>query len=187
MLEERGAGFLEPGQALDAMGRLLAGPTRRGIVAKFDWNIVRRTLPAVPPLLRVLLGNPTAAPGANASARATTAFRVAELAGLGPDEREARLTAYVQRTLGSVLGIRADQLEADMEIGRLGFDSLMAMELRNRLQSELEIVIPVSELLSSPTPADLAKSVGALLAGAAPASAVAPAEAAGRETESHEF
>ena len=41
----------------------------------------------------------------------------------------------------------------------LGIDSLMAVELRNHVEAQLSVVIPVAQLLAEPTVSELAKFI----------------------------
>jgi acyl carrier protein len=68
----------------------------------------------------------------------------------------------VRRTLGSVLGRRGEEVAADAEISQLGFDSLMAMELRNRIEADTGVLVPVARLLASATPSAIAEELIAL-------------------------
>jgi acyl carrier protein len=73
------------------------------------------------------------------------------------------LPDYVLVALGEVLGAQVDQIDANKSMSELGFDSLMAMELRNRLQLDLGIAVPISELLAGVTPAELTTNLAAKL------------------------
>ena len=65
--------------------------------------------------------------------------------------------------LQAVLGARPEQLESDLRLGDLGFDSLMAMEMRNRIEKEAGIILPVGKLLGSTTVGNFAAAVNGLL------------------------
>jgi acyl carrier protein len=55
-----------------------------------------------------------------------------------------------------VLGTGPDQLDGDRPLLQLGIDSLMAIELRNWIEGELEINLPIVELMRSPSMSHLA-------------------------------
>ncbi|HEY0640684.1 MAG TPA: amino acid adenylation domain-containing protein [Pseudonocardiaceae bacterium] len=55
-----------------------------------------------------------------------------------------------------VLGVPADELGPDLPLTRLGLDSLRAVELRHALDERFGLDVPLSELLSGATVADLA-------------------------------
>src|SRR5690606_37920939 len=69
-----------------------------------------------------------------------------------PDERAERLGEYLVASLAAVLRLRPDRITLDTSIASLGFDSLMAMELRNRVEADFRVVLPVPLLLGADAP-----------------------------------
>lgn len=84
---------------------------------------------------------------------------LADMAALDPDGRRAVVSGYLGRTLAAVLGLRGREVREDEEVALLGFDSLMAMELRNRVEADLGVLVPVARLLGSGTAGDLVEQV----------------------------
>lgn len=65
-----------------------------------------------------------------------------------------------------MFGIEASQVDRDTALLYLGLDSLMAVELMNRLESELHLSIPMGSILSGPNVRQLAAILlGLVLAG----------------------
>jgi acyl carrier protein len=58
-----------------------------------------------------------------------------------------------------MLGHPRQDLETDIGISQLGFDSLMAVRLRNRVKSDLGVDIPVAGLLENRSIRELAQLV----------------------------
>jgi acyl carrier protein len=64
-----------------------------------------------------------------------------------PSERGRLLQAYVLEQLSRVLGLTASQLDTEQPLTNLGLDSLMAVELKNRIFLDLGINIPMVKFL----------------------------------------
>ena len=69
-------------------------------------------------------------------------------------ERPPLVDALARSQIAAILGLGADSsaagaLDADTPLPRLGFDSLMAVELRNRLRAETGVEISLREILES--------------------------------------
>ncbi len=60
-----------------------------------------------------------------------------------PEERQQLLETYLSKLLAKVLGISATKLDLQQPLYSLGIDSLMGVELRNRIQADLEVVVPL--------------------------------------------
>jgi len=73
-----------------------------------------------------------------------------------PEDRQKILAEFLQLRTASVLGMVPARLELDQPLDTLGLDSLMAMELKNALEEELGLNLPVANFLQGPTIASLA-------------------------------
>jgi acyl transferase domain-containing protein/acyl carrier protein len=75
-----------------------------------------------------------------------------QLTGKRANERQAFLIAYLQAEIGKVLGLPASQLPHPQQgFFDIGMDSLMSIELRNRLESNLGLNIPATAIFEYPT------------------------------------
>lgn len=70
----------------------------------------------------------------------------AELLAATPEERQQRLKSYFGLVLAKITGIAPEKLEWQQPLANLGIDSLMATELRKRIETDLDIVVPVEFL-----------------------------------------
>jgi acyl transferase domain-containing protein/acyl carrier protein len=161
VLERNGMGFLDPEVALESLGQLLLSTDMRKLVARIDWPTVVRRAPQAP-LFRTLAQSFGQGDSSQSSVDVAS-FDMGELLALSAEDQQARLVEYVVKVLSAVLGVRDGQLEADTEFTQIGFDSLMAMELRNRIEVELGILVPVNNLFGGATPLGVANELVGML------------------------
>jgi acyl transferase domain-containing protein/acyl carrier protein len=90
-----------------------------------------------------------------------------QLAGLSTSEREQRVAELVREEAKAVLGV-GGKLAHDRALQELGLDSLMAVELRNRLQKRTGLRLPATLLFDHPTIAALATRIAGDLSPALP-------------------
>ena len=82
------------------------------------------------------------------------------------DGRAAALEAYLRAAAARVLRLDGARVEADRPLLALGLDSLMAVELGNRVRAELGVAVPLRDLLGGASPAALAAALLPALAAA---------------------
>jgi acyl transferase domain-containing protein len=138
----------------------------------------RLDLPALRGLLSSGMASPVFRGLVRTSARqvvggADAASLADRLAGLTEPEQDQLLLDLVCGTVATVLGSAGADLDADQAFKDLGFDSLTAVELRNRLITATGLRLPATLVFDHPTP----RSLAGLLRGELVAEAVAPEDA----------
>ena len=82
-----------------------------------------------------------------------------------PDERASIVEAHLQREVARVLGLPPSRLDVSQPLNTLGIDSLMALELKKQIESELQVEVPLIKVIQGPSVAELAGLLLSLLAG----------------------
>ncbi|MBW1600490.1 type I polyketide synthase, partial [Streptomyces sp. JJ38] len=119
----------------------------RNASAPEDVPAVLRRLVRVPPR-RAAGGLQAASPGDSFTER---------LAGLSPEERRGEALRLVRLHAATVLGHASpEQVDAQQAFKELGFDSLTAVELRNRLSDAVGRRLPTTLVFDHPTPTAVA-------------------------------
>ncbi len=127
-------------------------------VARVDWQSMERFSPFVAGAnMFAPLTRENARDGSSASSRPMI------LAASG-EERGDLVRTLLTEQLAAVCGIDAAKVNPDTSIMKLGLDSLMAIELINRVEGKLGLVVPMGKVLGGPTLRELSETVLQLLA-----------------------
>jgi acyl carrier protein len=114
-------------------------------------------------------GRGAAASGADPAAQDPAEDLAAQLAGLDEAARAARLLPLVRQQAAAVLGYGSSAAIGDDQAFKdLGFDSLTALELRNRLNARTGLRLAPTLLFDHPTPEAVAARIAAELVPAPP-------------------
>ncbi|WP_030843808.1 beta-ketoacyl reductase, partial [Streptomyces hygroscopicus] len=167
----RQSGFedMDPEDALAVLDQVLDRDESCVAVADMDWRLYAPRLAAVRPAqlireipearraLEAADGAASGAPGAVADS--ATALRE-RLAGLSTAERTHTLLELVRTHVARALAHpNADAIAPERAFKELGFDSLTAVELRNRLRAATGLSLPTTLVFDYPNPLALAENL----------------------------
>jgi aryl carrier-like protein len=145
---------LAPEQGLRALARVLRDGSPQLGVMTLDlrqWCQLHPSLAELP-----LFAQLVDAECGHEAAGGATPVR-SELFGLPtPAARRARLMAHLQQQIGRVLGREPATIPSDQPLAEMGFDSLMIVELRNRMERSLGVALSAAMIWGHPTLGQLA-------------------------------
>ncbi|MFD7306439.1 SDR family NAD(P)-dependent oxidoreductase, partial [Streptomyces pharetrae] len=159
---------LTSGEGLELLDAAVAAGPALVVPARFDVTALRGLGAGVPAVLRAVTGGGRvrrARASENSGAGSSLADR---LAALSPDARMRELSELVRGQVAAVLGHgSAASVEESRAFKELGFDSLTAVDLRNRLNAATGLRLPATLVFDHPTPTALANHLLGELTGAA--------------------
>jgi acyl carrier protein len=165
--------------ALAMLGRLVGGPAPQAVVASVDWGALVALYEAKRsrPFLAELRTLPINAPAATARPRA--ADLAARLEGVPAEARHDLLVAHVRGEAAVVLGLSETRIDPGQGLFDMGMDSLMAVDLKARLEAAVGHRLPSTLTFNYPTVSALAGYLADEVLGGRPPSAAPAAPAPG--------
>lgn len=178
-LAQMGMGLIDANRGLDLFGRLLASPYAQVGVVPADWTVYRRRLGGQLPLILSNLVGPEESPVEQPTQRVPSALNRNALNDVPPDDWQSIIEGQLREQSAHVLRLAAHSLDVEQPLSNLGVDSLMAIELKNRIEADLGVTVPMVKFLEGPSVRDLSQYLAdqlialhhARTAGAAPTSA----------------
>ena len=169
--EAFGTGWFTPEQGFKAFERLLRQDATSAVVAAVDWPVFGESLGDRPPFLEDLLTVATD----DGDGPFSSQDLLVQLGATPPAGREDLLVSFLQAEVQAVLRLPSAPAPA-VGFFDLGMDSLMAVELRNRLNRTFSeaYVVPNTLVFDYPTIADLARHLVDALGESGPAAESIP-------------
>jgi acyl carrier protein len=152
-----GMAAISPEWGITALDRLLISSPVQAVVTAVDWPRWFQHYPAAVdnPLLARFA--PVGNRQRDDSRSAGAANIVAQLQAVDrPQERRDLLENFLRQQAAHILRQSPAKIETNVPFGSLGFDSLMGLELKNSLERQLGLVLPVSLIWNYPTVAEMA-------------------------------
>jgi NADPH:quinone reductase-like Zn-dependent oxidoreductase/acyl carrier protein len=165
-LARRGFGSIAPAQGLQVLEQLLSQSAPQVAVMPVNWQRLRQLDPSAAQsalLAHLVYEQAGISPEVEAPQKGS-AIRDALLAA-EPGERQRLMESYLSAQVSRVIGVPVDRLDVLQSFTNLGIDSMMAVELKNRLRTDLGIEFPIVELFRHTTIRSLAKYLSGLQEG----------------------
>jgi polyketide synthase 7 len=156
-MSRSGLAALSTEQALELFDTAMIVDHPAVVAARLDPAALRDGSAMLPPLFSQLVGRPSRRLVDNTDAGASMSALAQRLRGLAPDEQHRLLVELVCVHAATVLGCRSgDDIDPQRAFQDLGFDSLTAVELHNRLKTATGLTLSPTLILDYPTPTGLA-------------------------------
>lgn len=143
-LEARGMGSISPDEGVSALEALLDHPPPQVAVLPISRARWERWIdaPSIASLLTLM------ANGDGSRARSEEGrINRGTILSADASERQRLLEAYLCEAGGRVLGMATSKLDVEQPLNRMGVDSLMAVELKHRVEADLGVDLPVLKVL----------------------------------------
>jgi acyl transferase domain-containing protein/acyl carrier protein len=127
---------------LDALGTILRRDPGTVMCADINWSRIGLALSSIGSAPRT---------AAMARSRATNGGVRGLLAAASQEERTGMVADYLREQVSAVLKIAPESIEIDRPLSEFGLDSLTSFELKNRLEEEIGVVLPIGKFLQRPT------------------------------------
>jgi acyl transferase domain-containing protein/surfactin synthase thioesterase subunit len=175
---------ITPEQGCEVIAQLVSdGSVAQAGVIPVDWSVFSGRVPGAAkwPLLAELVVAADEAEDAGAS----TVKAIAEQAkASSAEQRLALVTSYLLERIAQTLRVPVSDLDEQEAPSNLGIDSLTAVELTSWVLNDLNIELPMEQMFTAPSIADLAVAINDALAGGSPDGVVVAASDGGLATAS---
>ncbi|MFD9907150.1 beta-ketoacyl reductase, partial [Streptomyces sp. NPDC059063] len=145
LLALAGVQGIEPADGVEMFGRLIGLAVPRVAVVDVDWRRWARSAPAAArsPLVAEL----TAADDGTAPHDKGGGLTVDELLAADPADRHRLLESYLHVEIARALGLPREQLDVDQPLNGVGLDSLVAVGVKNQIEVDLGMSLPLADAL----------------------------------------
>jgi acyl carrier protein len=162
--EQSGVTSLTPEQGISALAQAIGASNPQVAVLAANWSKILQGR-AIPPFLSQLVRERTAKRVAESKGKhADAATFHAELMGAPIADRAEIMLRRVRQHTSQVMALTTEQMPESAGLGDLGLDSLIAVELKNRLDGDLRASVSIEMLFSDRSLGELAVELASMLA-----------------------
>ena len=157
-LAARGMGLLPSAKALEAMELLINGGSPNAVVMSVNWADLMTASGGrrLPPLLANVTENIEVVGGSDSAE--DRAFRQT-LGEANVADRQTMLNEYFGNQLAAIMGLEPEDIDVTQPLNTLGLDSLMAIELKNKIENRLQLTLPMALFMKEPSVSTLVDHV----------------------------
>jgi aryl carrier-like protein len=161
----KGMGTITPRQGLRSFEQLFSLPVAQIGVVPIAWpTFIQQFQTGIdPPFLAQLAGEAREQVKGN-QPTSKQGDLLSQWAATPPEERHSCLVAYIRRQVAKVLRLSTSELNVDVPLNCMGLDSLMAVELKNRIKIDSGIEVPLVKFMEDFTIISLTAEMNGQLA-----------------------
>lgn len=153
----RGLGVITPEVGMRFLGHLIGQAAAQAAVLMADWRKLFAFQPKVCAMVAHLAAESESGVGGVEQSAVEDFLHVLLLS--EPAEQNQLLEQHLQALAARVLRMDLDKIDCSQPLGALGLDSMMAMELKNRLELSLHVPVSVLDLLKGVSIAEFAQAL----------------------------
>jgi acyl transferase domain-containing protein/surfactin synthase thioesterase subunit/acyl carrier protein len=147
MWNARGVRLLPPESGLEIFSRLVADRPVQAVVADIDWPTFLQQLDRLTPFYADFNSHTPLSAAAGSASPGDIATRLNEAT---PEARRALVVSLLRERITKDLGFK-ESIDTRQPLNELGLDSLMSVNVANRLEAALGIPVPLVKLIRGPS------------------------------------
>lgn len=147
-LQKQGLGAIAPTQVLESLERVMCSSSVEIGIVPIDWSIWQERANQWPFLFD---WKQATTPSVEWTPIAQTDQLLDQIKTTSGHERQQLLVTHLQNKAARILGMPMSTIDVQQPLNQIGLDSLMAVELRNQIQTELDVSIPITKFMEGVT------------------------------------